>query len=134
MLLLLAGWSVLSAITEAFTANRIFLDNHNREIDGAIGGLGLGWEGIPLAVLYVYCFRNPTQFRGIFWLALIHMGATAASQLYHWLVTDDYTFESIAFPLAGSVALGALVFIHLFQRRSADEVRREVREAQEAER
>ncbi len=120
MLLILAAWSILSVLTQTFTANGLFMDNHNREIDGAIGGLALSWEGIPLAVLYVYCFRDPQRFHGIFWLALIHMVSICASQLYHWLVTDDYTFESIAVPLGVSAGMALLVFIHLFTRRDGE--------------
>lgn len=120
MLLMLAGWSVLGVLTETFTSSGLFLENHRPgelQLDGAVGGFALGWEGIPLAALYIYCIRNPSQHRPVFLLALIHMGALSISQLYHWLVTDDFTFESIVVPLAGSLALAALVFVHLFQPR-----------------
>ncbi len=133
MLLLLAGWSILSVMAETFTSSGIFLENHlatldkgtlELELDGALGGFALGWQGIPLAALYIYCFRDPPRYRAVFFLALIHMGALAASQIYHWLITSDFTFESIIVPLAGSVALGALVFIHLFQPRDEREAPR----------
>ncbi len=120
MLLLLAGWSILGVLTEAFTSSSLFVENHNPgelDLDGALGGFALGWEGIALAAIYIYSFRNPDRHRTVFVLALIHMGALAASQLYHWLITGDFTFESIIVPLAGSAALGALVFVHLFQPR-----------------
>ena len=126
MLMMLAGWSVLSVLAETFTSNGIFLENHlaiqgegtlELELDGALGGLALGWQGIPLAALYVYCFFDPPRFRPVFFLALLHMGTLAAAQLYHWLITSDFTFESIIVPLAGSAALAALVFVHLFQAR-----------------
>lgn len=120
MLLMLAGWSIIGVLTETFTSSSLFLENHNPgelDLDGALGGFALGWEGIPLAALYIYCFRDPPRYRAVFLLALIHMSALAASQLYHWLVTSDYTIESILVPLAGSAALGALVFVHLFQPR-----------------
>ncbi len=126
MLLILAGWSVLSVLAETFTSSGLFLENHlatlekgtlELELDGALGGFALGWQGIPLAALYIYAFRDPPKHRAVFFLALIHMGALAASQLYHWLVTSDFTFESIIVPLAGSAALAALVFLHLFQPR-----------------
>jgi hypothetical protein len=123
LLLILAAWSVLSVLAETFTSNGLFLENHNPgefEMDGALGGLALAWQGIPLAVLYVYCFRDPQRFHGIYWLALVHMGSICASQLYHWLVTDDYTFESIAVPLGVSGAIGALVFAHLFTRKEPE--------------
>ena len=126
MLLLLAGWSILSVMAETFTSSGLFLENHlafpgegnlELELDGAIGGFALGWQGVPLAALYIYAFRDPPKHRAVFFLALIHMGALATSQLYHWLVTSDFTFESIIVPLAGSAALAALVFLHLFQPR-----------------
>ncbi len=124
MLLMLAAWSVVSILAETFTSSGIFLENHlafpgegELELDGALGGFALGWQGIPLAAIYIYAFRDPSQHRSVFFLALIHMGALAASQLYHWLVTSDFTFESIVVPLAGSGALAALVFVHLFQPR-----------------
>jgi hypothetical protein len=126
LLLILAGWSILSVMAETFTSSGLFLENHlavpgqgtlELELDGALGGFALGWQGIPLAALYIYCFRDPPKYRPVFFLALIHMGTLAASQLYHWLVTSDFTFESIIVPLAGSAALAALVFLHLFQPR-----------------
>jgi hypothetical protein len=117
LLLMLAGWSILGVLTETFTSSGLFLDGHNRELDGALGGFALGWEGIPLAALYIYCFRNPERYHSIFVLALIHMGALCASQLYHWVGTSDFTFESIVIPLAGSGLLGVLCFIHMFQPR-----------------
>jgi hypothetical protein len=46
---------------------------------------------------------------------MIHMGAMAISQVYHWLITDDFTFESIVIPLAGSLGLAALAFVNAFQ-------------------
>lgn len=120
LLLMLAAWSILGVLTETFTSSGLFLENHRPgelQLDGALGGLALGWEGIPLAALYIYCFRNPDRYKSIFVLALIHMGALCASQLYHWVGTSDFTFESIIIPLAGSATLGALCFIHMFQPR-----------------
>lgn len=113
MLLLLAAWSLLGVLTQIFTSNSIFFDNHGQEIDGALGGFALGWEGIPLAAVYLYCFRDPVKHRSVFTLALVHMASLAASQLYH-LGTGDFSFESIIIPLAGSGGLAALVFLHLF--------------------
>lgn len=124
VLLMLAAWSIVGVITQALTANSVFLDNHNIEMDGAIGGFAFGWEGIPLAVLYVYCFRNPDRYPRVFWLALIHMGSVAASQVYH-LGTGDFSFESIVVPLFGSLALGAAAFVNVF--RSRDEESAEAR-------
>jgi hypothetical protein len=132
MLLMLAAWSILSVMAETFTSSGLFLENHlevdggnlELELDGALGGFALGWQGVPLAALYIYCFRDPPRYRAVFVLALIHMGALAASTLYHWLVTEDFTFESIVVPLAGSLALGALCFLHLFQPREEPVVAR----------
>ena len=120
MLMMLAAWSILTVMAQTFTSSSLFLENHSSfelELDGALGGFALGWQGIPLAVLYVYCFFDPPRFRPVFFLALIHMGALAAAQLYHLLITGDFTIESVIVPLVGSVALGALVFVHLFQPR-----------------
>jgi len=123
MLLLLAGWAVLGFLTELFTSNALFLENHAQgelELDGVFGGRALGWEAIPLAVLYLYCWRDPDRFRGIFWLALIEQGAAIAAHLYHWLATGDFSFESVFLPLAGASTLAALVFVHLFRPREPE--------------
>ena len=118
MLLLLAGWSILTVLVQTFTSSSIFLENHSTnelELDGALGGLALGWQGIPLAAIYIYSFRNPVRYRPVFLLALIHMGALSAAQLYHLLIAGDFTIESVFVPLVGSLALGALVLLHLSQ-------------------
>ena len=118
LLLLLAGWSFLTVLTQTFTGSSILLENHGSseiELDGALGGLALGWQGIPLAALYIYSFRNPVRYRPVFLLALIHMGALAAAQLYHLLISGNYTVESVIVPLIGSVALGVLVGVHLLR-------------------
>ena len=118
MLVLLAGWSILTVLTQTFTGSSIFLENHGTsdlKLDGLLGGLALGWQGIPLAAIYIYSFRNPVRYRPVFLLALIHMGALSAAQLYHLLFTSNFTIESVLVPLIGSVALGALVLLHLLQ-------------------
>lgn len=125
LLLMLAGWSLLGVLTETFTSSPLFLENHHKvdgenlelELDGALGGFALGWEGIPLAALYIYCFRNPHRYNAVFVLAIIHMAALSASQLYHWIGTSDFSFESIVIPLVGSAFLGLLCFVHMFQPR-----------------
>jgi hypothetical protein len=117
MLGLLALWSLLGWLAQSLTSSSLFFDNKEREIDGALGGAAFGWEGIPLAVLYLYCARDPVRFQRVFWLALIQQAAAVASQLYHWLVTDDFTFESIIIPLAVAAGLSTLVFLHLFRPR-----------------
>lgn len=113
MLILLAAWSILGVLAQSLTNNGLFMDNHNVEIDGALAGLALGWQGIPLAAVYIYSLRDPIRHRPTFLMALLHQGSLAASQVYH-LGTGDYSFESIIIPLAGSLGLAALVFVHLF--------------------
>src|SRR3990170_8867078 len=124
MLVLLAVWSILGVLTEIFTGAGLFVEPHNGggnlELDGALGGFALGWQGIPLAALYLYCARNPVRFQGIFWLALIHMASLIAADLYHW-VRSTYSAESILMPVIGSGALGMLVFVHIFRPRPEEE-------------
>jgi hypothetical protein len=124
MLLLLAAWSLLGVLTQTLTNSGLFLENHNPgsiSLDGALGGFAFGWEGIPLAAVYIYAFRNPLEHRHVFWLGLIHMASMAASQLFH-LGKGDFSFESVAIPLFGSSGLAALVFLHLFHPRSHEEI------------
>jgi hypothetical protein len=117
MLLLLAGWSILGVLTQVFTDSGLFLEDHkgggHLKLDGALGGFALGFEGIPLAAVYIYAFRDPVKHRSVFTLAIVHMAALCIAQLYH-LGTGIYSFESIVVPLAGSAGLGALAFMHIF--------------------
>jgi hypothetical protein len=122
LLILLAAWEVVGFLTELFTSNGLFLENHAAgeiSLDGVFAGRALGWEAIPLAVLYLYCARDPRRFHGVFWLALVEQGAAIASYFYHWLVSEDFSFESVAIPMAGSATLGFFVFLHLFQPRDS---------------
>jgi hypothetical protein len=119
MLGLLAAWAIVGVLTEFFTANNIFFDNHDREIDGALAGRALAWQGIALAALYVYCARNPDRYRSVFWVALIEQAAAIAANLYH-LGNDDYSAESIIIPVAVAVGLAVLVLLHLFQPRGSE--------------
>lgn len=121
MLLLLAGWSLLSVLSQAFTRSDLFVNKGDNQIHGLFGGLAFGWEGIPLSAVYIYCSRNPLHHRAVFWLALIHMGALIASQLFH-LGTGDYGFLAIIAPLAGSIGIACLVFLHLFHARTREEI------------
>lgn len=117
MLVLLGVWSITGFLSEVFTNSGFFLENHNPgdlKMDGALGGLALGWEGIPLAVLYFYCFRDPVQYHSVFWLALVHQGALFVANIYHWLISGEFTLESVVIPLGVSAALSVLVFVHLF--------------------
>ncbi len=119
LLLILAGWSILSVVAEVFTRSPIFFDNHDREIDGALGGLALGWQGIPLAVLYLYASRDPRQYRQIFWVALIAQISAVAANLYHW-GNGDFSFESVVVPAGVAAGLAALVLVHLFRPREPE--------------
>ncbi len=124
LLILLAGWAVIGFLTELFTSNALFLENHAQgdlALDGVLAGRALGWEGIPLAVLYLYCARDPVRYQRIFWLAFIEQSSAIAANLYHWLVTDDFSFESVAIPIAVAAGLGTLAFLNIFQRREEAE-------------
>jgi hypothetical protein len=120
VLLMLAGWEAIGFLVEFFTSSAFFLENHGEgelTFDGALGGRALGWEAIPLGVLYLYCARDPERYWRVFWLALIEQGAAIAANLYHWLITDDFSFESVAIPLLVAVGLGTLSFMNIFQKR-----------------
>lgn len=124
VLLMLAAWSLLTVLTEAANENGIFMDLRidelpDGQIDGALGGLGLAWQGIPLAVLYLDSFRNPDAHRRIFWLALVHMGAVIVANVYH-LGKGDFSLESIIIPVASASALFTLSFFQIFQSREGD--------------
>jgi hypothetical protein len=124
LLILLAAWEVLGFLTELFTSNALFLENHasgELSLDGVLGGGALGWESVPLAVLYLYCARDPERYSRIFWLACIEQAAAIAANLYHWLVTDDFSFESVAIPMAVAAGLGTLSFLNIFQAREGSQ-------------
>ena len=69
LLILLAVWAIIGALTEFFTSSGLFVDLHGRELDGALGGRSLSWEAIPLAILYLYAARDPKRYHPVFWLA-----------------------------------------------------------------
>lgn len=119
VLILLAVWDIIGAVTEFFTSSGLFVDLHGGELDGALGGRALSWEAIPMAVLYLYCSRDPVRFHGVFWLALIEQGAAIAANIYHW-GAGDFSFESVVIPLAVAAGLALLVFLHLFQPRDSE--------------
>ena len=114
-LILLAAWSLLAGVTQLFVNSGVFLDIHDVELDGALGGFALSFNAIPLALLYLFCARDPSRYRQIFWLALVHQGAMAAGNIYH-LALGTFSAESIIAPLLGAVALGALSFAQVFER------------------
>ena len=114
VLLLLGAWNILTAVSE------FFLDVHNGKIRGPVGGAALSWEGIPLAVLYLYCARDPVRYQRVFWLALIQQASAVAAYFYHW-GANDVTPGSIVIPAAVAAVLGVLVFLHLFQPKEPEE-------------
>jgi hypothetical protein len=119
VLVMLIVWSVLTVITEAANQNGLFMDIKVDEIDGALGGLGLAWQGIPLAVLYADSARDPARHRRIFWLALVHMGAAIVANVYH-LGKGDFSIESVILPVAIAGTLFVLSFLQIFQSRDPD--------------
>ena len=120
LLILLAVWAIIGALTEFFTSSGLFVDLRNHELDGALGGRALSWEAIPLAVLYLFSARDPVRYQRVFWLALIEQAAAIAANLYHW-GAGDFSLESVTIPIVVAGALGLLVFLHLFQPRELEE-------------
>lgn len=114
LLLLLVAWSLLAIVTQVFVNSGLFLDIHDIELDGAMGGFALSFQAAPLALLYLYCWRDPEHYRSVFWLALIQQIAIGAGVLYQWAI-GTFSFESIIIPLAGSVVLGVFSFLQLFE-------------------
>ena len=113
LLILLALWAIVGALTEFFTTSSLFVDLP-AELDGALGGRALSWEAIPLAVLYLYCSRDPVRYQRVFWLALIEQAAAIFANIYH-LGAGDFSLESVFIPIAVAGGLALLVFLHLFQ-------------------
>ena len=121
VLILLAVWEVIGALTEFFTSSGLFTDLHGIEIDGALAGRALSWEAIPLAVLYLYCARDPQRHHRIFWPALIEQAVAIVANIYHW-GAGDFSFESVVLTIAVSGALSLLILFHLFQPREEETV------------
>lgn len=119
MLLLLAGWAIIGAVTELFTSSGIFLDLKGVELDGILAGRALSWEAVPLAVLYLYCARDPARYARVFWLALIEQVAAIVANIYHW-GAGDFSFESVLIPVVVAAALAVLVSLHLFEPRTTE--------------
>jgi uncharacterized membrane protein len=117
--LILAAWSLLAGVTQLFVNSPLFLDIHDMELDGAMGGFALSFNAIPLALLYFYCARDPGRYRNVFWLSLVHQGAMAAGNIYH-LAIGTFSAESILIPLIGAAALAALSFAQIFEPRSIE--------------
>jgi hypothetical protein len=120
LLILLAVWDIIGALTEFFTSSGLFVNLHGVELDGALGGRALSWEAIPLAVLYLYCARDPARYQRVFWLALIEQAAAIVANVYH-LGAGDFSLESVLIPIVVAAGLGLLVFLHLFQPKEPEE-------------
>jgi hypothetical protein len=119
LMILLAVWAIIGALTEFFTSSGLFVDLHGVELDGALGGRALSWEAIPLAVLYLYCSRDPVRYQRVFWLALVEQAAAIVANVYH-LGAGDFSLESVLIPIVVAGALGVLVFLHLFQPKETE--------------
>ncbi|MEE8370066.1 MAG: hypothetical protein V3S00_04775 [Dehalococcoidia bacterium] len=118
VLIMLATWAIIGAVTEFFTSSGLFVDLHGQELDGALGGRALGWEAIPLAALYLFSVRDPGRYNRVFWVALIEQAVAILANIYHW-GAGDFSFESVVAPIVVAAVLGLLVFLHLFQPREA---------------
>jgi hypothetical protein len=116
-LYLLAGWSMLAGVTQLFVNSGIFLDIHDIELDGALGGFALSFNAIPLALAYLFCSRDPVRYFHIFWLALVHQAAMAIGNVYH-LAIGTFSAESIIVPLVGALCLSGLSFAQVFEPRT----------------
>lgn len=120
VLILLAVWDIIGALAEFFTSSGLFVNLHGIELDGALGGRALSWEAIPLAVLYLYCARDPVRYQRVFWLALIEQAAAIVANAYH-LGAGDFSLESVIIPIVVAGVLGVLVFLHLFKPKEREE-------------
>src|SRR3989337_2536958 len=97
LLVLLASWEVVGALVEFLASSGVSLDvtgGLGGGVDGLLAVRLLSWQSIPLAVLYLYCARDPKRYHRIFWLALIEQGAAIAANLYHW-GANHLEFEAI---------------------------------------
>jgi hypothetical protein len=74
VLALLMGWSLLTVVIEAVPESGLFFNvKLGDEIDGALGGGILMWQGLPLGLLYFMSFRNPQSNRSVFWVGLVQL-------------------------------------------------------------
>ena len=114
LLILLAAWEIVAVWWSCLRPEDSRWTSAAASMASWRGRL-LSWQSIPLAVLYLYCARDPERFQGIFWLALIEQGAAIAANLYH-LAADHLEFEAIFIPVVVSASLGLLAFVNVFQR------------------
>ena len=123
MLWVLAAWSLLAGITQLFVNSAVFLDIHDMELDGALGGFALSFNAIPLALVYLYCSRDPSRYAHVFWLSLVHQSAMAVGNLYQ-LAIGTFSVESILIPVVGAAFLAVLSFIQVFEPRTSGAISR----------
>lgn len=114
MLVLLATWDIVGAVTQLLSDT--FLFDLGGEADGILAGRAFSTEFVIPAIIYLYALRNPDRHHQVFWLALIEQIVAMASYFYHW-GAGDIGFESLILPFAVSLGLTFLVFPHLFQPR-----------------
>ncbi len=118
LLMLLAAWEIVGVLVELFASSGFSLDIEGG-LDGVLAGRLLSWQSLPLAVLYLYCARDPVRYQRVFWLALIEQAAAVAANIYH-LVTDQLEIEAVFIPIVVSASLGLLAFLNVFQRREPE--------------
>lgn len=118
LLVLLAAWEIVGVLVELFASSGFSLDIEGG-LDGVLAGRLLSWQSVPLAVLYLYCARDPVRYQRIFWLALIEQVAAVAANLYH-AIADQLEIEAIFIPVVVSASLGLLAFLNVFQRREPE--------------
>lgn len=114
LLLLLATWAILGALTEILSDS--FLLEMKGEADGILAGRALGGEAIALAVLYLYAARDPKRYPFVFWIALVEQVAALVLNFYHW-GADDFGLESIVLPIAVAVGFLFLLIPNLLRPR-----------------
>ena len=103
-----------ACFAQLFTEQRSSSPNHDDEMDGALGGFALGWEGIPLACRLHLLFPRPGEIpRGLLAGAHPH-GVDGGFADLPPRLAGDFAFTGVIIPLAGSLGLAALVFLHLF--------------------
>jgi hypothetical protein len=114
LLILLAAWEIVGVLAEVFASRAFSLDIGN-SLDGVLAGRLLSAPAVPLAVLYLYCARDPVRYQRIFWLALIEQATAVAANVYH-VAADHLAVEAIFIPVVVSASLGLLAFLNVFQR------------------
>jgi hypothetical protein len=112
VLILLGASNIVAAVAEFFT---------DADVTSAFGGFYFAWEGIPLAVLYFYCARDPRRYYRVFWLAMVQQAAAIGANVYHW-GSGDLSLGSIVIPIGVAGGLALLVFLHLFEPREPEGV------------